>query len=55
MSDGSSLDGYYVMYQILDEVTHRLKDLDGNIIRTEGLTVVAGGSVELANNTAITG
>lgn len=53
MSDGSSLDGYYTMYQTLDETTHRLKDLDGNIVRTEGLTVTTGGNVELANNTTI--
>lgn len=53
MSNGSSLDGYYMMYQILDSTTHRLKDLDGNIIRTEGLTVTTGGTVRLANNTAI--
>lgn len=52
MSNGSSLDGYYTMYQILDETTHRLKDLDGNIVRTEGLTVTTGGNVFLANNTA---
>lgn len=53
MSNGSSLDGYYTMYQILDATTHRLKDLDGNIIRTQGLTVTTGGTVRLANNTAI--
>lgn len=53
MSGSTTLNGFYVLHQVVNSTAFRLKDLDGNVVRTEGLSVVDLGTISLANNTAV--